>query len=74
MLSALVSAGIDAGYLTSPRPWRGVHWQAGDRPLPAPAVSVAGESSLWIDPAEIPSEDDLAEYGQALRDGALGAR
>ena len=23
-----------------------VHWQAGDRPLPAPAVSVAGESAL----------------------------
>jgi len=73
MLSALVSAGIDAGYLTSPRLAR-VHWQAGDRPLPAPAVSVAGESSLWIDPAEIPSEDDLARLGQALRDGARGER
>jgi integrase len=73
MLSALVSAGIDAGYLTSPRLAR-VHWQAGDRPLPAPAVSVAGESSLWIDPAEIPSEDNLARLGQALRDGALGER
>ena len=45
MLSALFSAGIDAGYLTSPRLAR-VHWQAGDRPMPAPAVSVAGESSL----------------------------
>jgi hypothetical protein len=73
MLSALVSAGIDAGYLTSPRLAR-VHWQAGDRPLPAPAVSVAGESSLWIDPAEIPSDDDIARLGQALRDGALGER
>jgi hypothetical protein len=45
MLSALVTAGIEAGYLTSPRLAR-VHWQAGDRPLPAPAVSVAGESAL----------------------------
>ena len=73
MLSALVSAGIDAGYLTSPRLAR-VHWQAGDRPLPAPAVSVAGESSLWIDPAEIPSGDDIARLGQALAGGRLGER
>ena len=73
MVSALVSAGIDAGYLTSPRLAR-VHWQAGDRPLPAPAVSVAGESALWIDPAEIPSDDDIARLGQALADGALGER
>ena len=73
MVSALVSAGIDAGYLTSPRLAR-VHWQAGDRPLPAPAVSVAGESSLWIDPAEIPSGDDIARLGQALAGGRLGER
>ena len=70
---ALVSAGIEAGYLTSPRLAR-VHWQAGDRPLPAAAVSVAGESSLWIDPAEIPSDDDIARLGQALAGGALGER
>ena len=73
MLSALVSAGIDAGYLTSPRLAR-VHWQAGDRPLPAPAVSVAGESSLWVDPAEIPSDDDIARLGRALAGGVLGER
>jgi integrase len=73
MLSALVTAGIEAGYLTSPRLAR-VHWQAGDRPLPAPAVSVAGESELWVDPAEIPSEDDVAKLGQALRVGSLGER
>ncbi len=73
MLSALISAGVDAGYLTSPRLAR-VHWQAGDRPLPAPAVSVAGESSLWIDPADIPSDDDIAKLGQALGGGALGGR
>jgi len=73
MLSALVAAGIDAGYLTSPRLAR-VHWQAGDRPLPAPPVSVAGESALWVDPAEVPSGGDIAKLGQALSDGALGER
>ena len=52
MVSAMVSAGLDGGYLASFRLAR-VHWQAGDRPVPAPAVSVAGESELWVDPAEI---------------------
>ena len=46
MISALVSAGLDGGYLANPRLAK-VHWQAGDRPLPAPRVSVAGESALW---------------------------
>jgi integrase len=32
MLSALVAAGIEGGYLTNPRLAK-VHWQAGDRPL-----------------------------------------
>ena len=36
-----------------------VHWQAGDRPLPAPKVTVAGESALLVDPAEIPSSSDV---------------
>ena len=35
MLSALVAAGIEAGYLTDPRLAK-VHWQAADRPLRAP--------------------------------------
>jgi hypothetical protein len=73
MLSALVTAGIEAGYLTSPRLAR-VHWQAGDRPLPTPAVSVAGESALWVDPAEIPSNDDIAKLGQVLGVRDLGER
>jgi hypothetical protein len=34
--------------------------QAGDRPLPPLRVSVAGESALWVDPAEIPAADDVA--------------
>ena len=42
--------------------------------MPAPAVSVAGESALWVDPAEIPSDDDIAKLGQALGDGVLGER
>jgi len=43
-----------------------VHWQASDRILPAPAVSVAGESPLWVDPAEIPSVGDVARLARAL--------
>ncbi len=65
MMSALVTAGIDAGYLVNPRLAK-VHWQAGDRPLPAPEVSVAGESGQWVDPAEIPSSADVAKLGQAM--------
>ena len=53
MLSALVAAGIEGGYLTSPR-LAMVHWQAGDRPLPAQQVTVSGEPAaecrrpLWV--------------------------
>jgi integrase len=71
MLSALVTAGIEAGYVNNPRLAR-VHWQAGDRPLPMSVVSVAGESALWVDPAEIPSLDDIAGLGKALGDKGLG--
>ena len=53
MISALVTAGIDAGYLANSRLAK-VHWQAGARAVPAPAVSVAGETAQWVDPAEIP--------------------
>jgi hypothetical protein len=35
MISALVGAGLEGGYLANPRLAR-VHWQAGDRPLPRP--------------------------------------
>jgi hypothetical protein len=38
MISALVTAGIDAGYLVNSRLAK-VHWQARDRALPVPAVS-----------------------------------
>jgi hypothetical protein len=49
MIPAFVTAGIDAGYLVNSRLAK-VHWQAGDRLLPAPAVSVAGESAQCVDP------------------------
>ena len=73
MISALVSAGLDGGYLANPRLAK-VHWQAGDRPLPAPRVSVAGESALWVDPAEIPADDDIGKLGRALAAGRHGER
>jgi integrase len=73
MISALVGAGIDRGYLVNPRLAR-VHWQAGDRSLPTPAVSVAGETVLWVDPAEIPSSDDVAVPGRVLAFGRHGSR
>ncbi|MCW2935896.1 MAG: integrase family protein, partial [Actinomycetia bacterium] len=65
MISALVTAGVDAGYLVNSRLAK-VHWQAGDRLLPEVAVSVEGESAQWVDPAEIPSDDDVARLGKAL--------
>jgi integrase len=64
-ISALVSAGLAGGYLTNPR-LKDVHWQPGDRPAPTPAATVAGESLLFVDPAEIPAHDDVAALGQAL--------
>ena len=73
MISALVSAGLDGGYLVNPRLAK-VHWQAGDRPVAGPAVSVAGESALWVDPAEIPSGGDVARLGRALGAGVRGER
>jgi hypothetical protein len=39
-LSAMVNAGIDAGYLANPRLAK-VHWQAGDRAVPEAAATVA---------------------------------
>jgi integrase len=65
-ISALVNAGITGGYLTSPR-LKLVHWQPGEsRPVPEPEVTIAGESVLFVDPAEIPSSADVAKLGLAL--------
>ncbi len=73
MISALVTAGVEAGYLVNSRLAK-VHWQAGDRPLPAVQVTVAGESALWVDPAEIPSGGDIGKLGRALAAGTHGER
>ncbi len=73
MISALVSAGLEAGYLANPRLAK-VHWQAGDRPLPAAQVSTAGESTQWVDPAEIPADGDIGKLGRALAGGRHGER
>ena len=73
MISALVSAGLEAGYLANPRLAR-VHWQAAGRALPAPQVTVAGEAALWVDPAEIPSSGDVGGLGRALAAGRHGGR
>jgi integrase len=70
-ISALVTAGLAGGYLTSPR-LRLVRWQAGDRPAPQPTVSIAGETALFVDPAEIPAHADVTALGRAL--AALGDR
>jgi hypothetical protein len=70
-LSAMVTAGIAAGYLTSPR-LKEVHWQAADRPAPGPQMGTAGESAQFVDPAEIPADADVARLGRALARGRRG--
>jgi integrase len=73
MLSAIVGAGLRGGYLVNPMLAQ-VHWQAGDRPLPALKVTVAGESALLVDPAEIPSSGDVGGLGRALAVRSHGER
>jgi integrase len=70
-LSAMVTAGIAAGYLTSPR-LKEVHWQAAGRAAPGPQVGIAGESAQFVDPAEIPADADVARLGRALARGRRG--
>jgi integrase len=71
MISTLVSAGIEGGYLANPRLAK-VHWQAAGRPLSAVKVTTAGESPLWVDPAEIPDDADIDKLGRALAEGPRG--
>jgi integrase len=73
LISALVNAGIEAGYLANSRLAK-VHWQAGDRALPPEEVGFSGESTQWVDPAEIPSTDDVTKLCLALRAGVRGER
>jgi integrase len=51
-----------------------VHWQAAGRTIPAPKVITAGESTLWVDPAEIPAAGDVEQLGKALAAGWHGER
>jgi hypothetical protein len=73
MLSALVGAGLKGGYLVNPM-LAEVRWQAGGRPLPAPNITVAGESALLVDPAEMPSSGDVGGLGRALAARSHGER
>jgi integrase len=70
-LSAMVMAGIRAGYLASPR-LREVYWQAAGRPESGPQAATQGESDQFVDPAEIPADADVARLGQALAAGPRG--
>jgi hypothetical protein len=62
MISALINAGLEDGYLANPRLAK-VPWQARDHALPEVAVTAAGESVVWVDPAEILS-DDISKLGR----------
>jgi integrase len=70
-LSAMVTAGIAAGYLTSPR-LKEVHWQAAGRAAAGPQVAIAGEAAQFVGPAEIPAHADVARLGRALARGRRG--
>ena len=73
MISALVRAGVDGGYLANSRLAK-VHWQAGDRALPAARGQRGGGVRLVGRPGEIPSADDVIKFGQALAKGVHGER
>jgi hypothetical protein len=47
MISALVNAGLDGGYLVNSRLAK-VHWQPAGRAVSAPRASAAGEALLWV--------------------------
>jgi integrase len=64
-ISAMVTAGVDGGYLTNPR-LKNVRWQPGSRPLPPVRTSTAGESALYVDEADIPAHADVTALAEAL--------
>lgn len=64
-ISALTGAGLAGGYLVNPRLAQ-VHWQPGDRQVPEVVSAIAGETPLFVDPAAIPSHQDVAGLGKAL--------
>jgi hypothetical protein len=50
-----------------------VHWQAGDRPVSAPKVTVAGESALLVDLAEIRPPETSAPSAERWQAGRLAS-
>ena len=56
------------------RGWPRCTGRPGTARCPRPRVSVAGESALWVDPAEIPSDGDIGKLGRALAAGRHGER
>jgi hypothetical protein len=73
MLSSMVSVGLKGGYLVKPM-LAEVHWQASDRPVPAPEVGVAGNPRCWSTPRRSPYGDDVATLGNALSARRRGER
>ena len=63
-LSALVTAGIAAGYLANPR-LKEVHWQAGGRAAPEPQVSVSGETKpIYTAPGAAAAREALDQHAE----------
>jgi integrase len=61
----MVNAGTRRGYLIDSTLWD-VPWQPEGRPVPDGKATVQGESVQWVDPAEIPSDGDVAKLADAL--------
>jgi integrase len=70
-LRAIVNVGNRRGYLLNSTLWD-VPWQPEGRPVPAEKAQVQGESVQWVDPAEIPSDGDIAKLAHALSAGRRG--
>ena len=64
MMSALVAAGIEGGYLTNPRLAK-VYWQAGERPATGPE----DERGRRIVPMGRPRRDSFCHRGRRARPG-----
>jgi integrase len=73
MLSAMVGAGLKGGYLVNPM-LAGVHWQAGDRPLPPRRSRWRESRRCWSNPSEVPSRVDVGDLGRALAARSPGER
>jgi hypothetical protein len=70
-LSAMVTTGITAGYLTSPR-LAEVHWQPAGRPGPAPAVTLQGNRRSSSTRPGSPPPPTSPDSPRAWRPGGAG--